>query len=203
MSGSVVEVPKERLAREKVEWILARWEKKRRGLLGPLLFPDSCARRLTRIEQVYVPHFLFTFQQSIRSRIEVHYILIDALCGFGAFTNAEPELSQEDATGAVFAASLSSEKAQERAKDWLSRWNLRRHAFHLTPPTILSSRSLFFHFPFWLAFYERPSGRMDLEVVDGVRGFLEGGRTKYMINRGLASLGRTLESSAEELLAGH
>jgi len=191
MSGSEVRVPQEVLSKEKIEYILARWEKKRRGLLGPLLFPDSCKRRLTRIERIYVPHYLFAFHQSARSGIEVHYVLIDAVCGFGAFTNVEPELRREETKEPIFASRISQEKAQEKARDWLSRWNLRRHAFHFKPPELLSSRSIFFHFPFWVAHYGRPSGRMDMEVVDGVRGYLEGGRTKYLIQQGLGALEKT------------
>jgi hypothetical protein len=30
-----------------------------------------------------------------------------------------------------------------------------------------------------------------MEVVDGVRGFLEGGRTKHLIEQGLSAMGRT------------
>jgi hypothetical protein len=190
MSGSEIEVPKEGLSQEKVEFILAKWEKKRRGLLGPLLFPDSCKRRLIRFEKLYVPHYLFTFHQSARSGVEVHYVLIDAVCGFGAFTNAEPELRKEGPKEPVFASSVSEQKAQEKAKDWLAKWNIRRHAFHLTPPELLSCRSIFFHFPFWVAYYQRPSGKVDMEVVDGVQGFLEGGRTRYLIQQGLAALER-------------
>jgi len=196
MKGSEVEVPEEVLSREQVEFILARWEKKRRGLLGPLLFPDSCKRGLVRIERVYVPHYLFTFHQSARSGVEVHYILIDAVCGFGAFTNVEPKLRREEVREPIFASFVSPEQAREKAKGWLIRWNLRRHAFHFKPPELLSSRSMFFHFPFWVAYYQRPSGRRDMEVVDGVRGFLEGGRTKYLIQQGLAALEGLAEARA-------
>jgi hypothetical protein len=140
---------------------------------------------------VYVPHYLFTFHQSTRSGVEVHYVLIDAVCGFGAFTNTEPELLGEQAQESVFASVVPQPKAQEKAKDWLTRWNLRRHAFHLQPPELLSCRSMSFHFPFWVAYYQRPSGRVDMEVVDGVRGFLEGGRTKHLIEQGLSAMGRT------------
>jgi len=188
MSEGEIEVPEETLPRDKVESILAKWEKKRRGLLGPLLFPDSCKRRLIRVERVYVPHYLFTFHQSARSGVEVHYLLIDAVCGFGAFTNAEPELRREGSQEAVLQTLVPQEKAQEKARDWLAKWNLRRHAFHWKPPELLSSRALFFHFPFWVAYYQRPSGRVDLEVVDGVRGYLEGGRTKHLIGQGLGAL---------------
>ncbi|MDH7500923.1 MAG: hypothetical protein QHH30_11145 [candidate division NC10 bacterium] len=191
MSRLEVEVPKEVLSRDHIELILARWEKKRRGLLGPLLFPDSSRRRLLSVEKVYVPHYLFTFRQSTRSGVEVHYVLIDAVCGFGAFTNTEPEVLREEVEEPVFAPVVLQQKAQERAKDWVTRWNLRKHAFHLKPPELLSCRCMSFHFPFWVAYYQRPSGRVDMEVVDGVRGYLEGGRTKHLIQQGLGALGRT------------
>jgi len=191
MSPAEIEIPTEVLPREKVESILARWEKKRRGLLGPLLFPDSCKRRLLRVEKVYVPHYLFTFHQSARSGTEVHYVLVDAVCGFGAFTNVEPELRKEGPEAPVFATLVPHEKALAKARDWLTKWNLRKHTFHLKPPELLSSRALLFHFPFWVAYYQRPSGRMDLEVVDGVQGYMEGGRTKHLIQQGIALLQRS------------
>ncbi len=189
MKSLQIKIPKDVLPRATVEDILAKWQKKRRGLLGPLLFPDSCKRRLQRIEKYYVPHFLFTFHQSTRSGMEIHYVLIDAVCGFGAYTNVEPELCQREPAGAVvFRALVPEKKAREKALEWLSRWNLRKHAFHLKAPEIVDSRVRSFHFPFWAAYYERPSRRLDVEVVDGLRGYLEGGRTKYMIERGIKSL---------------
>lgn len=187
MSLSEIEAPKEVLPREKIELILAKWEKKRRGLLGPLLFPDSCKRRQVRIDRFFIPHYLFTFHQSTRSGTEVHFLLIDAVCGFGAFTNTEPELRREQPSDVVFSILISEEKAQEKAKDWLTRWNLRKHALQFKPPEVLSSKVRLFYFPFWVAYYQRPSGRVDVEVVDGVQGYMEGSRTKYLVQQGLAA----------------
>jgi hypothetical protein len=183
-----IEIPKEILPREKIESILARWEKKRKGLLGPLLFPDSCKRRLVRLVKVYIPHYLFTFHQSTRSGTEVHYILIDAVCGFGAYTNVEPELCKETPEDRILPTLIPQGKAQEKAKEWLTRWNTRKHVFHLTSPELLSSRAAMFYLPFWVAYYQRPSGRVDVEVVDGIQGYLEGGRTKYLIKAGMDAL---------------
>jgi len=188
MSFTEIDIPREIFPPEKIESILTRWEKKRRGLLGPLLFPDSCKRRLIRIEKIFIPHYLFIFHQSTRAGVEVHYLLIDAVCGFGAFTNAEPEMRNEEVTEPIFPALVSQEKALEKAKDWLSRWNIRKHAFRLKPPELLSSQVRFFHFPFWVAYYQSPKGRVNIEVVEGVQGYLEGGRTKYLIQRGYAVL---------------
>lgn len=188
MSLSKVEIPADVLPREKVESILTRWDRKRQGLLGPLLFRDSSKRRLTRLEKFLIPHYLFTFHQSTRSGVEIHYLLIDAVCGFGAFTNGEPELCTRETREPAFRVLIPEKKAGTKARDWLARWNLRKHAFHLKPPEILSTQVRFFHFPFWVAFYVRPSGKVDLEVVDGVRGYIEGGRTKHLIKQGLAAL---------------
>jgi hypothetical protein len=152
MSFTKIEIPKEILPREKIESILAGWEKKRKGLLSPLLFPDSSKRQLFRIEKVYIPHYLFIFHQP------------------------------------VFPALVSQEKALAKAKDWLSKWNIRKHAFHLKLPELLSSRVRFLHLPFWVGYYQRPKGRVDIEVVDGVQGFLEGGRTQYLVKQGYAAL---------------
>lgn len=188
MSPTEIEIPKEVLPFEKVELILAQWEKKRRGLLGPLLFPDSCKRRLVRIEKVHIPHYLFTFHQSTKSGTEVHYILIDGVRGFGAYTNVEPELRQAVPKDRILPTLIPQGKAQEKAKEWLARWNTRRHVFQFTPPELLSSRAAFFYLPFWVAYYQRPSDRVDVEVVDGVQGYLEGGRTKYLIKAGIDAL---------------
>ena len=54
----------------------------------------------------------------------------------------------------------------------------------------MDSHARSFHFPFWVATYERPSRKSEFEVVDGLRGSLEGGRTKYMIETGFADLKR-------------
>lgn len=191
MSPSEIEVPKAVLLFEKVGSILGKWEKKRRGLLGPLLFPDSCKRRLVRIERVYIPHYLFTFHQSTKSGTEVHYILIDAVCGFGAYTNVEPEVRKETPGDRILSTLIPQAKAQEKAKEWLTRWNLRKHVFHLNPPELLDSRATFFYLPFWVAYYQRPSGRVDVEVVDGVQGYLEGNRTKYLVKAGMDALQRS------------
>jgi hypothetical protein len=188
MSFTEIDIPREIFPPEKIESILTRWEKKRRGLLGPLLFPDSCKRQLIRIEKIYIPHYLFIFHQSTRAGVEVHYVLIDAVCGFGVFTNAEPELRNEDVTEPIFPALFPQEKALAKAKDWLSKWNIRKHAFRLKPPELLTSQVRFFHFPFWVAYYQSPKGRVAIEVVEGVQGYLEGGRTKYLIQRGYAFL---------------
>ncbi len=188
MSFTKIEIPKEILPQEKIDSILARWEKKRKGLLSPLLFPDSSKRQLLRIEKVYIPHYLFIFQQSTRAGVEVHYILIDAVCGFGAFTNAEPELRSEEANEPVFPVLVSQEKALPKAKDWLTKWNIRKHAFSLRLPELLSSRARFFHLPFWVGYFRSPKGKVNIEVVDGVQGFLEGGRTHYLVKQGYAAL---------------
>jgi hypothetical protein len=185
MSSSEIEVPKTVLPFEKVELILGKWEKKRRGLLGPLLFPDSCGRRLVGIEKVYIPHYLFTFHQSTKSGTEVHYILIDAVCGFGAYTNVEPGLRKETPEDRILPTLIPQGKAQEKAKEWLTRWNLRKHVFHLIAPELLSSRAAIFYLPFWVAYYRRPSGKVDVEAVDGVQGYMEGARTKYLIKMGM------------------
>jgi len=191
-----IKIPKDVLLHDTVRDILAKWQKKRKGLLGPLLFPDSCKRQLLRIEKYYAPHFLFTFHQSTRSDVEIHYVLIDAVCGFGAYTNVEPELSTIEPEGAgVFRVLVSQKKAREKALEWLSRWNLRKHAFHLKAPELLNSHARLFHFPFWVAYYERPSRKLDVEVVDGLRGCLEGGRTKYMIETGIRDLKRNASRS--------
>ena len=188
MSPTEIEIPREVLPFGKVELILAQWEKKRRGLLGPLLFPDSCKRRLVRLEKVFIPHYLFTFQQSTKSGTEVHYILIDAVCGFGAYTNVEPGLRKETPEDRILPTLIPQGKAQEKAREWLTRWNTRKHAFRLVAPELLSSRAAIVYLPFWVAYYQRPSGRVDVEVVDGVQGYLEGGRTKYLIKAGMDAL---------------
>jgi hypothetical protein len=188
MSPTEIEIPREVLPFGKVELILAQWEKKRRGLLGPLLFPDSSTRRLVRLEKVYIPHYLFTFHQSTKSGTEVHYILIDAVCGFGAYTNVEPGLRKETPEDRILPTLIPQGKAQEKAREWLTRWNTRKHAFRLVAPELLSSRAAIVYLPFWVAYYQRPSGRVDVEVVDGVQGYLEGGRTKYLIKAGMDAL---------------
>jgi hypothetical protein len=188
MSSAEIEIPKEVLPFEKVESVLVKWEKKRRGLLGPLLFRDSTNRRLASIEKVYVPHHLFILHQSTRSGTEVHYVLVDAVCGFGAYTNVDPELQKKEPEEPVLPTLFSEEKAREKAKEWLTRWNLRRHTFHVNPPELLGLKVRFFHLPFWVAYYQRPKGRVDVEVVDGTLGYLEGARTKYMIKTGMDAL---------------
>jgi hypothetical protein len=188
MSLTQIQIPAEIFPPEGIESILARWEKKRKGLLGPLLFPDSCKRRLVRIEKVYIPHYLFVFEQSTGAGVEIHYVLIDAVCGFGAFTDADLKMRSVEAAEPIFPALVPREKALQKAKDWLSRWNIRKHAFHFKTPEFLSSQVRFFHYPFWVAFYQRPKGRVDVEVLDGIRGYLEGGRTKYLVQQGYSAL---------------
>lgn len=134
-----------------------------------------------RLERVWMPYYLFEFTLDSKGVERPVVVSVDGWAGefslFGKSPTLNDELIEEDR----FSPKLDSEKAQAIAKRELTLAVLRRRSRGEKPSVgnLISTDLLLY--PFWVYYYERKPGALDILIQDAVTGAKGGAKTKVAI----------------------
>lgn len=156
------------------------------SILGALLpsfrRPLAPARDLPHLELVWMPQNLMTFAMHGPRGGETVQVTIDAYSTQFALFFAEKQIQNDDVIGERPEAELAPERAESLARAGLHKWLLRHHRRRkLTIGEMITAEVL--RYPFWVYYYQRRRGLLDIRIVDAVTGELPGSKIKYGIVR--------------------
>jgi len=153
------------------------------GLLGGRasqqnLAAASPSRQLPFVELVWLPHYIISFRVSSSKGPGTIDVSVEAHSGAFAVFQMHEDLVEGDVEGTVFPPKLSGEEAIESGKRNLLRSILRQRGQWNKPEIHEAVGTDLFYYPFWVYYYERGRGFLDIQVYDAARGEKGGPKTK-------------------------
>ncbi|MBM3290336.1 MAG: hypothetical protein FJY92_09310 [Candidatus Hydrogenedentes bacterium] len=149
--------------------------------------PLSPSRPLPFLELVWMPQYLMTFGMHGVRGPETACVTVDAYSGQFALFFAQAQVRDGDPDGERPTPELAQERAESIARANAHKWLLRYHrARKLTIGAVEAIDVL--RYPFWVYYYQRRRGLLDVKIVDAVTGELPGSKTKYGIVRAFERL---------------
>lgn len=170
-------------AREKIERAIAfRIDSFIGNVLPSFREPLSPARPLPLIEIVWMPQYLLRFaMQGIRGP-ETALVTVDAYSSQFALFFAERQVLDGTLDGEQPGPELTQQRAESIARANAQKWLLRYHRVRKLTVGALESVEVL-RYPFWVYYYQRRRGLLDIRIVDAVTGELPGSKIKYGIVR--------------------
>ncbi|MCF6284470.1 MAG: hypothetical protein L3K26_04710 [Candidatus Hydrogenedentes bacterium] len=137
-------------------------------------------RDLPYIEQIWFPYHLYTFEMTSPKGPGLMTVSVEAWSkAFAIFQLGEQLSDTQPETGEVFAPKLSIEDCEPTARDDLLHTVMRqrsRSGGKPVPGDIIERETILY--PFWVYYYQRKKGLLDLKIVDGISGRQIGHRTR-------------------------
>ncbi|NUM54960.1 MAG: hypothetical protein HUU46_15035 [Candidatus Hydrogenedentes bacterium] len=152
------------------------------ALLPSFRKPLAPARALPYLELVWMPQYLMTFAMHGIRGPETACVTVDAYSSQFALFFAENQVRSGVPDGELPEPDLSPARAEATARANAHKWLLRYHRVRrLTIGALVSIEVL--RYPFWVYYYQRRRGLLDVRIADAVTGELPGSKTKYAIVR--------------------
>ncbi len=150
--------------RSRLDWILRRHGGEREG----------------RVELIWVPHCLFTFEMETARDFGETTVSVDACSGaFAIFQMEEDLLDAPAGDGEVLSSLLLPEEAEKRGRDKLLQAIMRRRGSQGPKPApgrLLRSETVLF--PFWVKYVHRGKDRLDIRLLNAATGEAGGNQTR-------------------------
>jgi hypothetical protein len=148
--------------------------------------PNSHKRRLPSTQLVWLPHYIVSVKVDSRKGPGLIDVCVEAHSGAFAVFEMHPDLvEKEDVEGEIFSPRLEEKESVRIARTELLKTILRRRGQREKPAIVGTGEIDLFHYPFWIYYYERRRGLLDIQVYDAARGIKGGTRTKVGILSGL------------------
>lgn len=129
-----------------------------------------------------MPHYLMTFTMHGRRGVETADVTVDGLTGQFALFFAKHQISEGVLEGDIPVPAIGPERAEALARRGAHSWLLRYHRVRKLNIGALETIEVL-RYPFWVYYYQRRRGLLDLRIVDAVTGELPGSKLKYGIVR--------------------
>ncbi|MFC5589493.1 hypothetical protein ACFPRA_11375 [Sporosarcina soli] len=122
---------------------------------------------------IFYPYYLFEYELGIRSLLKLKgktACTIDALSGYGALIDVQPEFSHRQIeAGQAPAIQIDEDEAREAAGQFIFE-NAMSKAKFVTVPDIQLLTSTLFYRPFWLVEYRLEAYEPKSLIVDAISG---------------------------------
>ncbi len=168
-------------------------------VLGRITHSSSTAPKkgLPRIQLVWLPHFIVTVKVvSSKGPGEIDVSVEGHSGSFAIFQMHTNLVECSQIEGEVFPPRLREDEVVQTGRAELLKTILRQRG-HRDKPAIVGTGNIdLFYYPFWIYYYERRRGLIDILVFDAARGVKGGARTKVGILSGLIG---SDEAAREEL----
>ena len=152
------------------------------ALVPSLLPPIQSARQLPYLELVWMPQYLMTFAMHGRRGAETARVTVDGLTSQFTLFFADHQLREGAPEGEIPDPEIGPDRAETIARRAAQSWLLRYHRVRKLNIGAMQSIELL-RYPFWVYYYQRRRGLLDLRIVDAVTGELPGSKLKYGIVR--------------------
>ena len=165
------------------------FERRRAGNLWHILHRDPIVKRgrLPYAELVWIPHYLIAL--GVNSSRGPGEIVVSVEAHSGAFTIVEGQAGLVEGTpeGEAFPPRLAEDEAIKIGRKELLKSIMRRRG-QRHKPVIQDTRAVsLFHYPYWVYYFERRRGLLDIAVADAVTCDKGRARTKVGVLSALAS----------------
>lgn len=171
----------------------AHFHNKRFGWLGRMLsrlWPRGAPPNagLPRLELIWMPHYLVELEASGRGKNALVHLAVDAYAGTfmivelgGGFQEAEPETA--------FPPRMDAQEAERIGRQELLRAIMRRRGQRDRPTPQGTTSVTLFYYPFWVWYYERLPGAIDIALHDAASGDKTGPKMKTAVLSAFAKAG--------------
>lgn len=157
--------------------------------------------RLPYAELLWLPHYLIHIRvRSPKGAGEIA-VSVEARTGAFAIFQMDEDLRDGLPEGDLLPASLTPDQAARIGRDRLMETILRRRGHLQKPVPEGVTRMDSFYYPFWVFYYERRPGRVDIKLFDAVRGDPGGPKTKVAVLEAFVERSRAESVQVEELMA--
>ncbi len=144
--------------------------------------PIQTSRTLPFLELVWMPQYLMTFAMHGRRGAETAGVTVDGMTGQFTLFFAEHQVCEGAPEGESPEPAIGPDRAEAIARRAAQSWLLRYHRVRRLNIGALESIAVL-RYPFWVYYYQRRRGLLDLRVMDAVTGELPGSKLKYGIVR--------------------
>lgn len=136
---------------------------------------------VSKTELVWMPTYLVTIRMTSPQGEGDTICSVDACSGAFALFQMADEIDDADPPGETFPPSLDEREAEALARESLVKTILRRrgHAGKPTPRETVSVELL--SYPYWVVYYQRRRGLLDIKVLDAATGQPVGNKIRIAI----------------------
>jgi hypothetical protein len=157
------------------------------GLLRRRSSVSPSGKTLPHIELVWLPQYLITLNVTARRGPGQITVSVDAHAGAFAIIDLQGALAEGDVEGEAFPPKMGEEEAVEIGRKQLQRSIMKRRGQRHKPVVEDLAHVEVFHYPYWVYYYERRRGYLDIVVRDAATGEKTGSRPKVAVVEALAA----------------
>ena len=150
----------------------------------------SVAKPLPHIELVWMPYYVIDVGLEGPHGADSIRISVDGYEGQFSVYPFESDARDGDVEGAAFVPALTPEEALRFATAGALNWLLLNQRKRRMTPGAMRVIELL-RYPFWVYYYQRRRGLLDLRIVDAVTGERTGSKTKTAIVRAFQHFAET------------
>lgn len=161
-----------------------RWWLRRLARLGRGE-PRTLSPRLPYAELVWMPHYLITFRVVSPKGPGESDVSVDAYLGAFAIFQMHDQLREGEMEEDAFPPEMPAAQAVADARKRLLQSIMYRRGHRNKPYPEEALALQTFYYPFYVYYYERRRGKLDIKVFDPVRGENPGSKTKNAILRAM------------------
>lgn len=136
---------------------------------------------MPRLELIWMPHYLIELEATSRKGSAALHLAVDAYAGSFTIVDLERPLEEAQPGEETFPPRMTAEEAEFVGRQELIRAIMRRRGHRDRPiPQGTTSVDLFYY-PFWVCYYERLPGAIDIAVLDAAAGEKAGPKMKAAV----------------------
>lgn len=134
--------------------------------------------RVSRAELLWFPHYLISIAVNSRKGPGRVFVSVEGHSGAFMIVEIEADFTEGTPGREVFPPRLSEAEAIEVGRHELLKSIMRRRGHRDRPVIEETLAAELFYYPFWVYYYERRRGLLDIRVLDAVTGEIGRAKTK-------------------------
>jgi hypothetical protein len=151
-------------------------------ILRRFLFRRSAAPVMaSRVHLVWMPHYLIDLQIKSSKGTAIQQVTLDTYGGVFALWNIDAPPSTGLPEGEIFPPRMDVQAGVGKAIVALTNTTLHMRGQKSKPHVIGHSTIQLLYYPFWVYYFERRQGLLDMKIVDGAMGERPGNQVKRAI----------------------
>jgi len=163
-----------------VEILRRGWSARLHRLLS-VVRPGNLDSSEPRMDLVWMPSYLLTIQLESKQGLNEVTCNVDACSGSFALFQMHDTIEDGEAEGETFPATLDEAGAEKVAREELMKVILRRRSIAGKPLPTKMLRAELLSYPYWVYYYQRRPGLIDIKVLDAATGRPVGNKIKIGI----------------------
>ncbi|GMV99007.1 MAG: hypothetical protein AMXMBFR84_01460 [Candidatus Hydrogenedentota bacterium] len=143
--------------------------------------PRLKGRTIPRIELVWLPHYLIGFHAELHGKPSRINVGVNAYSGAFTVYHGDGDTTTLPAEAEQFTPKLSPDEAAVLARKGMQKYVILARGQRNKPTMGDMLDTELFYYPYWVYYYERRPGRIDVRVLDASTGEKPGHKAKLAI----------------------